>query len=178
MPLPMVPTVIMEYHRANHVSFMKTFILLKRRFHFAMADIKLANMCEMHIKACHICQAVKKKTAKRQGTMDFVPIPEDIFSCLCMDFVQFPLCKDLDDSLVDSVLVVVCRLSGYVLGIPCRKDGLTAEKLAALYLRYVVGKCGLPNESMSDCYNLINSRFVNTLFFMSGVTYPASNNRI
>jgi hypothetical protein len=87
VPLPMVPAVIMEYHREKHSSFMKTFLLLKRGFSFAMADRKLANMCEMHIKTCHICQAVKKKTAKRQGTMDVVQIPEDIFSCLCVNFV-------------------------------------------------------------------------------------------
>ena len=110
-------TVLKEYHRANHASFMKTMFLLKRSFCFAMTDKALAKLCEDHIKACHVCQAVKKKTNKRQGTLDYVPIPEDILTCLCMDFVHFPLCKDLDDSMADSVLVVVCRLSGYVLGI-------------------------------------------------------------
>ena len=61
-----------------------------------------------------------------------------------------------------------------LLGIPCRKDGLTAEKLAALYLRYVVGTFGIRHEIMSDCAHLINSRFMNTLCARSGVTQHTS----
>ena len=170
----MVNAVINEYHRANHSSFMKTMLLLKRSYHFAMTDKVLTKLCDDIIKRCHVCQAVKKKNNVRHGTLDYVPIPEDIFSSLCMDFVQFPACRDLDDKIVDSVLVVVCRLSGYVLGIPCRKDGLTAEKMAALYLRQVVGIFGLPHEIMSDCDHLINSRFMNTLCALSGVTQHTS----
>ena len=131
--------IILEYHRANHASFMKTLLLLKRSFYFSRTDRALARLCEDFIKACHVCQAVKKKSNAKQGTLDYVPIPDDIFSSLCMDFVQLPACKDLDDNIVDSVLVVVCRLSGYTLGIPCRKDGLTAQKMAHLYLQQCCG---------------------------------------
>ena len=153
---------------------MKTVLLLKRSFCFAMADKALAKLCEDHIKACHVCQAVKKKGNKRHGKLDYVPIPEDVFTCLCMDFVRFPSCKNLDGTMIDSVLVVLCRLSGYAFGIPCKKEGLTAEKMAALYLRYVVGTFGLPHEIMSDCDHLINSKFMNTLCALSGVTQHTS----
>ena len=174
VPAQLVKDVIMEYHRANHASFMKTLLLLKRSFHFAMTDKALARLCEDLIKRCHVCQAVKKKTNTRHGTLDYVPIPEDIFSSLCMDFVQFPSCKDLEDNIIDSVFVVVCRLSGYVLGIPCKKEGLTAERMAALYLKNVVAVFGLPHEIMSDCDHLINSKFMNTLCALSGVTQHVS----
>ena len=46
--------------------------------------------------------------------------------------------------------------------------------MAALYLRYVVAVFGLPHEIMSDCDHLINSKFMNTLCALSGVTQHTS----
>ena len=70
--------------------------------------------------------------------------------------------------------MVVCRLSGYVLAIPCLKRGLTAEKVARLFLRHVVTTFGLPHEIMSDNDHLINSKFMNTVCAMSGVIQHTS----
>ena len=53
-------------------------------------------------------------------------------------------------------------------------DGLTAEKMAAMYLQQVVATFGLPHEIMSDCDHVINSRFMNTLCALSGVTQHTS----
>ena len=68
----------------------------------------------------------------------------------------------------------MCRLSGYFIGILCRKAGLTAEKVANFFLRNVVAVFGLPHEIMSDCDHLINSKFFNTLCALSGVTQHTS----
>ena len=40
-----------------------------------------------------------------------------------MDVLQLPTCTDDDGQEFDYALVVVCRLSGYVLAIPCLKRG-------------------------------------------------------
>ena len=109
-----------------------------------------------------------------QGTLDYVPIPEDVFSNLCMDFLQLPLCTDVDGVIYDYILVMVCRLSGFVLGLPCKKDGLTAEKVSRLFLHHVVAIFGIPHEIMSDCDHLINSHFMNTLCALAGVTQHTS----
>jgi hypothetical protein len=170
----MVRAVILEFHRASHANFMKIFLLLKRGYHFSLTDKQPSALCENTIRHCQLCQAVKKKASLRHGSLDYVPIPEDVFSSLCMDFVQLPECQDIDGTAYDQILVIVCRLSGFVLGIPCKKDGLTAEKLAFLFLRQVVAIFGLPHEIMSDCDHLINSSFMNTLCALSGITQHTS----
>ena len=70
--------------------------------------------------------------------MDLCPIPEEIFSHLCMDFLELDPCEDVNKTVYDYFFVIVCRLSGYVIGIPCRKLGLNAETAARLFLQHVI----------------------------------------
>jgi len=106
--------------------------------------------------------------------MDYFPIPNDIFTSICMDFLQLEPCKDHDDKTYDYVLVIVCRLSGYVMAIPCRKAGLTAEHCARLFLEHVVAFFGLPFEIMSDNDHLINSKFMQTVCTLAGISQHTS----
>jgi hypothetical protein len=91
-----------------------------------------------------------------------------------MDFLQLPACQDLDGSTFDYILIIVCRLSGFVLGLPCKKDGLSAEIVARMFLKHVVAIFGIPHEIMSDCDHLINSRFMNTLCALAGIVQHTS----
>ena len=152
--------IIAEYHRQNHASFSKCLLLLKRNFVFSISDKELVKLCGNFNKHCHICQSVRKRSGKRPGTLDYFPIPEDIFSHICADFLQLDPCQDDEGNTFDYIFVIVCRLSGFVMGIPCRKSGLTAEKAANLFLRHVVAFFGLPHEILSDNDHLINSKFL------------------
>lgn len=60
------------------------------------------------------------------------------------------------------------------MALPCLKKGLTAQKLAKLYLERCVALMGLPNEVLSDNDHLITSFFFRTLFEMSGVEQHSS----
>ena len=152
---------------------MKIFLVLRRTFEFSITEKELVLLCERVLKPCPICQAVKKKTGPKQNTMDYVPIPEDVFDCVCMDFLQLPVCKDKEGRQFDYILVIVCRLSGFILGLPCRKEGLTAEKVADMFLKNVA-IFGLPHEIMSDCDHLINSKFMRTVCALAGITQHTS----
>jgi transposase InsO family protein len=124
---------------------------------------------------CYICQAVKPRKGRHQpGTMDFCPVPEDIFSSLCMDFVDLPTVTGTDGRLYDYVMVIVCRLSGYIIGIPCRKLGLTAKETAWLFLRNCVLFGGLPKTIMSDNDKLLTSEWFKTLCELCGVEQHSS----
>jgi hypothetical protein len=101
--------------------------------------------------------------------MDFFPIPDDIFHSLCMDFLQLEPCKGFDGKDYDYILVIVCRLSGYIIAIPCQKAGLTAPRLAEIFLDRVVGIFGIPNEIVSDQDHLISSKFFTTLCRLVGI---------
>jgi hypothetical protein len=106
--------------------------------------------------------------------MDFCPVPEDIFTSLCIDFVDLPAVTGTDGRQYDYVMVIVCRLSGYIIGIPCRKLGLTAKETAWLFLRHCVLFGGLPKTIMSDNDKLLTSEWFTTLCELCGVEQHSS----
>ena len=108
---------------------------------------------------CQVFQTVKPRRGQVPWTMDFFPIPDEIFSSLCMDFVDIEPCKDNEDKSYDCCFVIVCRLSGYIMAIPCRKEGLTTKTVEQLFLDKCVSFMGLTNEIVSDNDHLISSRF-------------------
>ena len=76
-----------------------------------------------------------------------------------MDFLTLPKVTGADGRAYDSVLVVVDRLSGYIVGIPCLKAGLNAEKTARLFIEHCVSFMDLPTEILSECDHLITGKF-------------------
>ena len=106
-----------------------------------------------------MCATSKAGTgAAAPDTLRHYPIPPSVFQSLCIDFVH--IC-DRDDATPDPdhVLVVVCRHSGYTVGIPVRKKGLTAEGTAKLLYDRVGSFMGCPNEIFSDQDVVLNTKF-------------------
>ena len=81
----------------------------------------------------------------------------------------------------DGVLVVVCRLTGYVRVIPCN-ERMTSESLASLFFQQVASFFGLPKEMFSDNDKIIDASFFSTFCKLSGIqeyrspVYCASSN--
>jgi len=120
-------------------------------------------------KRCLVCQAVKPNHHPYPaGTLDFWPIPRDIFQSLAMDFLSLPPC-DHAGVTYDYCLVIVDRLSGYIQAIPCRQAGLTAPDCAQLFLRHCVAFMGLPLEVLSDNDHLITSAFFQEMCSLLGI---------
>ena len=69
----------------------------------------------------------------------------------------------------DYCMVVVCRLTGYVLGVPCTKAGQDSRAVAELFLCHCVFFMGLPAEFLCDNSTLLNSQFLTTLAELSGI---------
>ena len=81
-------------------------------------------------------------------------------------------------------MVIVDRLTGYVAAVPCKTQGLNAQKVAELFLRRFVFFTGLPKEITSDNDNIITSAFFKGICEKmgiethQGVIYrPSSNGR-
>jgi hypothetical protein len=167
---------LMEHvHVSNgHPGPQKTVIMTQRQFYLGVGHKALIRMARDICSRCYICQAVKPRRGKQPGTMDFCPIPEDIFSSICMDFVDLPSVEGIDGRTYDYVMVVVCRLSGYVIAIPCRKLGLTAREVSWLFLRHCVLFGGLPKTIMSDNDKLLVSEWFTTLCELCGVEQHSS----
>ena len=60
------------------------------------------------------------------GGLDHHPIPNAVFDSVSMDFVDLPD----DSSGYNCVLVVVDRLSGFIIVEPTKKLGLTSKEAA------------------------------------------------
>ena len=153
----------------GHPGTPKLLSLVRRRYFFSLTEGELFQKCLKVCQHCQVCQAVKPRRGKAPWSMDFFSIPEDIFQSLCMDFLQLEPCKGSDGIEYDCILVVVCRLSGYIVAIPCRKAGMTASELARIFLEYCVCFMGVPNEIVSDQDHLISSKFFSTLCDLLGI---------
>ena len=138
VPADIVRELLQVYHNHGHPRAPKLLSLVKRRFCFSFTETQLHQECLDICQRCQVCQAVKHRRGKAPNTLDFFPIPEDIFSSICMDFLSLEACIGADNRKYDQILVVVCRLSGYIIAIPCEKAGLSAESLARIFLDRVV----------------------------------------
>ena len=104
--------VCSHYHSFGHPGGVKLASIVRMRCEFEISRKEVLNTCLKVAKSCHVCQAAKPASgAKQPGTMDFWPIPEDVFQSLAMDFLSL-LERVSDGQAYDSCLVVVCRMSG------------------------------------------------------------------
>ena len=70
---------------------------------------------------------------------------------------------------MDYVFTIVCRLTGYIVAIPCKKQGVTSKRAVESFLSRRAFFMGLPSRIMSDNASIINSAFFNTLCSPLGV---------
>ena len=168
VPKATLPTLIKVLHKVQHAGPEKTLLLFERQYESGLPLHDLKNLVNKICKECALCQSVKVNKGIQNKTLEFYAIPPHVFHSLAMDFVDLPSVK-YEGAEFDYALVIVCRLSGYIMALPCKKKGLTAEKLATLFYHRCVWFMGLPKEIFSDQDKLINSSFFKTLCALSGV---------
>jgi hypothetical protein len=173
VPSAKTEAVIRYYHGAEHPSTGKLLDIVLHRCEFEDKVDAVKKLCSGIAESCHICQAVKPLNRK-YGTLDFSPVPSQIFSSLCMDFVTLSKVTDSEGRTFDTVLVIVDRLSGYIWGISCFKTGLTAEAVAKLFVRHCVSMTGIPLEILSDNDSLITSKLFMSLCDQLGIEQHSS----
>ena len=74
----------------------------------------------------------------------FFLIPEFHFSLISVDFVSMPKVHHHSQQY-NSIMVVVCRLTGYIAAVPCNSN-LSSAEFPALFLDRVVSFMGLRHE--------------------------------
>jgi hypothetical protein len=169
VPSDKTEEVVAFYHSFGHPGQGKLLGVVQKRCLFECGQKSLVRVVGDVVRHCQVCQAVKPRSGPMPpGSMDFWPIPSDIFHSLSMDFLTLPDC--LHDGVVfDYCFVIVDRLSGYILAIPCSKKGLTARKAAGLFLQHCVNLMGVPVEIVCDNDNLITSEFFSDLCDLIGI---------
>ncbi|MCI06617.1 transposon TF2-1 polyprotein, partial [Trifolium medium] len=118
---------------------------------------------QAYIRQCSTCQQTKYSTAKPNGLLQPLPLPNHVWEDLSMDFIT-----GLPPSRGYSViLVVVDRFSkGVHLG--ALASGFTAYKVAELFVSMVCKLHGLPHSIVSDRDPIFISKFWRDLFKFSG----------
>ncbi|XP_019158364.1 PREDICTED: uncharacterized protein LOC109155092 [Ipomoea nil] len=100
-----IPVVLSEIHGSTHEGVQKTIHRIRREFYWP----KLADSVREFIAQCTICQQHKWENTHPSGLLQSLPIPEQIWSEVSMDFIV-GLPKVQGKSVI---LVVVDRLSKY-----------------------------------------------------------------
>lgn len=107
---------------------------------------KMHKTVDRYVKTCVQCQLMKVNRGKSQGLLMPLPVPEERWGWITLDFVTgFPPTK----TGYDMILVVVCRMSKRAHFIACHKR-LTSNGLFNLLYRFIFAYHGFPRYITSD----------------------------
>ena len=143
--------LLQEHHdRENHFGRYKTREKLARLYFWP----NLAATVDEYIRSCTRCSSNKSSTQSPAGLLHPLPIPNDRFTDISMDFVG-PLPKSRG---YDTILVVTDRLTGHIRVEPTKSTS-TAKDIAELFHRSWYRQFGLPRSIVSNRDKIFLSHF-------------------
>lgn len=128
----LIPTILHTYHdfvMGCHFGFLRTYKRLTGELFWKnmKANVK------RYVEKCTVCQRNKNSSLSPAGLLQPLPIPNQIWEDISMDFVEgLPKSKGFD-----SILVVVDRLSKYGHFFPL-KHPFTAKDVVIVFIKEVV----------------------------------------
>ncbi|KAF1318374.1 reverse transcriptase, partial [Globisporangium splendens] len=161
-------SILHEFHDApasGHLGREKTFLQVSNVFWWPHQYKWVAN----YVRSCEQCQRVKP-AGKNKAPLHPLPIPQDCWKSVSMDFV-FGFLEDKTRNT--GVVVFVDRLSKMVHVAPVRKH-VTAQETACLFLEHVFRYHGLPESIVSDRDPRFTAAFWRELFRLLGTDLAMS----
>ena len=179
--------VIRAVHACAHAGQAKTLGLFLRSFHADMPYARLRDTVNKAPSDCVVCAQAKATRGPHPHSCIPFPVPSFPFSSVAIGFVDLPEVRNQStktEILANYAMVIVCQLTGYVMTIPCCKQGLTSHMAAELFLQRCGLFMGLPREIQADNQSIISSTFFNALCNLAGIEQaksiiyrPTSNGR-
>ena len=169
---PIVSKAIRAVHACAHPVQAKTMELFLRRFHAHMPYAQLRETVNKALSDCVVCAQAKARRGPHPDSCKPFRVPSFPFSSVAIDFVDLPEVRNPSaktEILANYAMLIVCRLTGYVMAIPCCKEGLTSRKAAELFLHRRRFFMGLPREIPADNQSISSSTFFNALCNLAGI---------
>lgn len=161
--------LLQEFHSSKiggHAGGFRTYARISSQFfwHGLRKDVK------DFVRACLVCQQAKTANTHPGGLLQPLPIPQNIWEDIAMDFiVGLPNSKGFS-----VILVVVDRLSKYGHFIPLRGD-FSSTTVAAAFIHNIIKIHGVPKSIVSDRDRVLLSNFWKSLFHSMGTTLAMSS---
>jgi hypothetical protein len=138
---------------------MKSYSRLKKEFYWS----GMRKGVRKFIKECKVCQRKKVENIYPAGLLQSLPIPEQNWTEMSMDFIE-----GLPNSQgKDVVLVVIDRLSKYAHFMPLSHP-YTTTTVTHVFVNHIFKLHGLPKSIVNDRDPLFTSLFWKELFKATG----------
>ncbi|CAH9101834.1 unnamed protein product [Cuscuta europaea] len=159
---PRVTKILNEYHSSavgGHSGYFRTMKRVSNLFYWQgmRKDIK------KFVEECPTCQTNKYQALKPAGLIQPLPIPQNIWTDISMDFIGgLPTSQGKD-----TIMVVVDRLtkSAHFLAL---SHPFTAKEVADLFTKEIVKLHGFPKTIVSDRDRIFLSTFWSEIFKLAG----------
>lgn len=150
----------------GHSGFYATYHRMKRLF--AWENMK--KHIKSFVQECEICQQAKTERVALPGLLQPLPIPEQAWAVVSLDFIE-GLPKS---SHYDTILFVVDKFTKYAHFLPLAHP-FTALSVAKLYMNNIFKLHGLPQAIISDRDRIFTSTLWQELFKLSRIELHLSS---
>lgn len=141
-----IQRILREAHDSpsgGHLGIEKTLKAAASRFYWK----RMSKSVKDYITSCDSCQKRKSEGKKRQGLLQPLPIPNDTWREVSMDFITKLPSSAADGN--DTILTIVDRLSKMA-HFSAMKETDTAEEVAKIFIRDVFRLHGMPEGIVSN----------------------------
>ncbi|GJP62491.1 hypothetical protein CLOP_g19546 [Closterium sp. NIES-67] len=174
---PLRQLLLEEYHDvlyAGHFGSNKTLTGIAKHYYWT----HMADDVQKFVTSCTTCQWMKSSKQKKAGLLQPLPIPEQPWQVVSLDFITG---LPTTTSGHDAILVVIDKFSKMGHFIPKHMTTRT-EETAQLFVRYIISQHGIPTTLISDRDPKFTSKFwkelmslLGTKLAMSSAYHPQTN---